>query len=102
WTLGCVYLGLLAHFSLSHEAYARPSSDAVPELDNYLHAIAYALPAAGFVQLWPSFPRVTLALAAYGVFLEYMQKWGGVRGFEYSDMLTNLASAAAGAWISLK
>ena len=102
WALGLAYLGLLAHFSLSHEEYARPSSESVPLLDKYLHCLAYAMPAAGFVQLVRSVPRTFAGLFAFGLLMEFLQAAGGLRTFQYSDILANSSGALVGSWISLK
>jgi peptidoglycan/LPS O-acetylase OafA/YrhL len=67
--------------------------------DKLLHFIAYAAMSGGFALLLSGWTRrlsAALAVAVYGVLLEYLQGMTGYRLFDPADMLANAAGAAAG------
>ncbi len=67
--------------------------------DKLLHFIAYGAMSGGFAVLldrWPARLAAALAVAAYGVLLEYLQGLTGYRMFDPADMLANAAGAALG------
>lgn len=73
-----------------------PMSPGVEVSDKLLHFMAYFGLMAWFVQIYQK-PKVRylllLLLIVMGVLLEYLQALGGVRYFEFNDMLANSAGA---------
>ena len=73
-------------------------------LDKVQHFISYFVLMAWFAQLYKTFQArlfYVLFFASMGVMLELLQGLGGVRFFEYSDMLANTLGVVL-AWIITK
>ena len=69
------------------------------QVDKLEHFSVYAILMLWFCQIyWGMRQRVRLALslAAMGVLMEFLQKLGGVRMFEYADMLANATGVLIG------
>ena len=67
--------------------------------DKLKHLAGYGLLMFWFSQIYSSLPaRILHALVfcGMGVGIEYLQRWGGVRTFEYADMLANASGVALG------
>ncbi len=67
--------------------------------DKLLHVLAYAGLSGGFALLlpgWPSRIAAAVAVALYGLLLEYLQGLTGYRLFDPADMLANAAGATLG------
>ncbi len=97
WTAGLLlYLGLIALASL----LPPPELPLDPgRFDKLWHAFGYALAGLGCVPLLrrPSaLLAAALALAGYGLLMEFLQGAGGVRSFDWMDALANGFGACVG------
>lgn len=97
WIAGLVaYLGLIALASL----LPPPDLPLDPgRFDKLWHAFGYALAALACVPLFRGLPGLLgagLALACYGLLMEFLQGAGGVRSFDWMDALANTAGVALG------
>lgn len=97
WTAGLLlYLGLIALASL----LPPPELPLDPgRFDKLWHAFGYALAGLGCVPLLrrpQSLLAAALALAGYGLLMEFLQGAGGVRSFDWMDALANGFGACVG------
>ena len=97
WTAGLLlYLGLIALASL----LPPPELPLDPgRFDKLWHAFGYALAGLGCVPLLrrpQSLLAAALALAGYGLLMEFLQGAGGVRSFDWMDALANALGACVG------
>lgn len=97
WIAGLVaYLGVIALASL----LPPPDLPLNPgRFDKLWHAFGYALAGLGCVPLlrrpW-ALLAAALALAGYGLLMEFLQGAGGVRSFDWMDALANALGACVG------
>jgi len=93
-TITVIYLSLTSH----------PPSLAFFEYgDKIGHLLAYATLTGWFGQLYTRLMSqvwIFLLFCLMGISLEFLQGMGGVRMFEYADMLANCVGAALGWWIT--
>lgn len=94
YLLGLAYLVVLTYCSLSPDAAIKDSQ--IPYLDKYFHFTAYFLLSFPLIQLGAHFLSGFLMASLYGVLIEFLQLMGGVREFQYSDMLANALGALVG------
>ena len=94
--LGVVLLLLVVGLSLTPRP---PHVPLGPHGDKLAHWIAYAVLMGYHAWLYPGrWMRMAWALflVALGIALEGLQGWGGVRRFEYADMVADAAGVATG------
>ena len=78
-----------------------PSMPRIEYGDKISHLLAYATLMGWFGQLYLTFSKqfwFFLAFAGMGIGLEFLQGMGGVRMFEYADMVANAVGALLG-WV---
>ena len=96
WTL----IGLVVYLTLVPSPSGPPPFPAADKLE---HALAYAVLMGWFAQLYRAPSQRWLSaggLIALGVLLEYSQLLGGVRDFEYLDMLADAVGVLLG-WLGV-
>ncbi len=75
----------------------------IPHLDKLKHLLAYAVLMGWFGQIYTTQGAQRswlIGLVLMGIMLEFLQGWGGVRFFEYADMLANTLGALLGYWLT--
>ncbi len=86
--IGMFQVAVLLYYSLIPSP---PSPTSLQHADKIYHFTAYAWLALWFAQLYATvrYLRLGLCLIMLGVIVEILQSLGGMRMFEYSDMLAN-------------
>ena len=93
---GWLLVSLIFYLSLTPHP---PEPMSFPYADKLEHGFAYASLSLWFCQIYLSSRQrsvVISALIAMGVVIEFLQGWGGVRYFEYADMLANSTGVVLG------
>lgn len=100
WLLiGCLYLAYIVYGSLTPD----PVDVHIDDFDKVMHFSAYALLMIWFA--WIFYKQSSRYLMAVlfigiGVGLEFAQQAGGVRYFEFSDMIANSLGVLAGYFVT--
>jgi len=97
--VGCLYLAYIVYGSLTPD----PIDVQIDDFDKIMHFSAYALLMIWFAWIFykPSSRYIMAILfVALGVGLEFAQQAGGVRYFEYSDMIANSLGVLAGYFVT--
>lgn len=95
-TLGWLWVAVVFYLSLMPHPPQPLSFNGVDKLE---HAFAYAMLMVWFCQLYVERGmriRLCLAFVAMGIGIEVLQGMGGVRYFEYADMLANATGVLLG------
>lgn len=96
-SVGFLLMGFVVYESISFDTVEVN----IAYFDKYAHVMAYFLLMGWFVQIYQS-TRVKIILAllfvGMGVAIEYIQGAGGVRYFEFADMLANMCGVMC-AWL---
>ncbi len=82
---------------------APPQVVGIPHADKLKHLLAYAVLMGWFGQIYTARGAQRgwlIGLVLMGIMLEFLQGWGGVRFFEYADMLANTLGALLGYWLT--
>ena len=93
---GWLLVSLIFYLSLTPHP---PEPMSFPYADKLEHGFAYASLSLWFCQIYLSSRQrgvVISALIAMGVVIEFLQGWGGVRFFEYADILANSTGVLLG------
>lgn len=91
--LGLALVAAIVYLSLT----PAPPAAAVPGLDKLGHALAYAVLAAWYRQIYfPSALPIALACIALGTLLEAVQPLTGARYFEWLDLAANAGGTLLG------
>ena len=102
WLLiGCAYLTYIIYGSLT----PNPINVAIDDFDKVMHFTAYALLMLWFGMIFYKLTVRYVLLASFialGVGLEFAQQAGGVRYFEYADMIANSLGVLAGFLVTRK
>lgn len=98
-TIGCLYLAYIIYGSLTPD----PVDIQIDDFDKVMHFSAYALLMIWFS--WIFYKRssryiMVVLFIALGVGLEFAQQAGGVRYFEFSDMIANSLGVLAGYFVT--
>jgi len=97
--IGCLYLAYIIYGSLT----PNPVDVQIDDFDKVMHFSAYALLMIWFAWIfYKPLSRYTMVVLfiALGVGLEFAQQAGGVRYFEYSDMIANSLGVLAGYFVT--
>lgn len=98
--LGYIILGSIIFLSLTPDP---PVVMVFPSIDKIEHLLAYMVLMGWFCQIYLSRKRqifLAIMFCTMGIWLEFMQYWGGHRLFEYEDMLADSMGVFLGWWIS--
>lgn len=97
--IGCLYLAYIIYGSLT----PNPVDVQIDDFDKVMHFSAYALLMIWFS--WLFYTRssryiMVVLFIALGVGLEFAQQAGGVRYFEFSDMIANSLGVLTGYFVT--
>jgi len=98
-TIGCLYLAYIIYGSLTPD----PVDIQIDDFDKVMHFSAYALLMIWFAWIfYKPLSRYTMVVLfiALGIGLEFAQQAGGVRYFEFSDMIANSLGVLAGYFVT--
>jgi VanZ family protein len=96
--LGWMLVLLIIYESLTPDPIGAPP---VEQGDKLMHVAAYLVLMSWFANLYErSLERIVCVASciALGVGLEFAQRWGGIRSFEYADMAADAAGVII-AWL---
>ena len=98
FTIGIALIVVITYLTLTSNPPLMPR---IEYGDKVSHLIAYATLMGWFGQLYTTISKqvwLCLAFAGMGITLEFLQGMGGVRMFEYADMVANALGALIG-WL---
>lgn len=97
--IGYAYVAYIIYGSLTPD----PIQIDVDDFDKVMHFAAYALLMTWFGMIFFKTPQryaYAVTFILLGVVIEFLQQAGGVRYFEYSDMLANSLGVVAGFYVT--